>query len=147
MLTYKNNIYLLGAKLMEKYIIKIGQEHMQLERVKQLLMQTYWAQNQSYTTIEKAMANTLCFGVFYSELDKQIAFARIMTDYATRFYILDVVVDCDYRNIGIGNLLIEAIINYAPLNGLRGLLMTKDAQDFYKKFGFEAYEISIMQKK
>lgn len=132
---------------MEKYIIKIGKEHMQLEWVKQLLMQTYWAQSNSYTTIEKSMANSLCFGVFNNELDKQIAFARVMTDYATRFYILDVVVDCDYRSMGIGNLLIDAIINYEPIKALRGLLMTKDAQDFYKKFGFETYEITCMQKK
>lgn len=132
---------------MKKYIIKIGREHMQLESVKQLLMQTYWAQNNSYETIEKAMTNSLCFGVFNSALNKQIAFARVITDYATRFYIVDVVVDCNYRNMGIGNLLIESILNYESIKALRGLLMTKDAQELYKKFGFEEYEITSMQKK
>lgn len=132
---------------MEKYITKTGKEHMQLEIVKQLLMQTYWAQNYSYIVIEKAMSSSLCFGVFDSMTDIQIAFARVITDYATRFYIVDVVVDSNYRNMGIGNLLIEAIINNEILKDLRGLLMTKDAQDFYKKFGFETYEITSMQKK
>lgn len=132
---------------MEKYIIKTGKEHMQLERVKQLLMQTYWAQNYSYIVIEKAMSSSLCFGVFNHMTDTQIAFARVITDYATRFYIVDVVVDSNYRNMGIGNLLIEAIINDEILKELRGLLMTKDAHDFYKKFGFETYEITSMQKK
>lgn len=132
---------------MEKYIIKTGKEHMQLEIVKQLLMQTYWAQNYSYIVIEQAMSSSLCFGIFDSMTDTQIAFARVITDYATRFYIVDVVVDSHYRSMGIGNLLIEAIINNEILKDLRGLLMTKDAQDFYKKFGFETYEITSMQKK
>lgn len=132
---------------MEKYSVKIGKEHMQLEDIKQLLAETYWAKSNSYETIEKAMAHSLCFGIFHNELHKQIAFARVMTDYATRFYIVDVVVGSHFRSIGIGNLLIQSILDYAPLKDLRGLLMTKDAQDFYKKFGFEEYEITSMQKR
>lgn len=132
---------------MEKYIIKMGKEHMHLEDIKQLLEQTYWAANNSYETIEKAMAHSLCFGVFHNELHQQIAFARVMTDYATRFYIVDVVVSSNYRNMGVGHLLIQSILDYVPLKDLRGLLMTKDAPDFYTKFGFETYEITSMQKR
>lgn len=132
---------------MEKFCIKIGQEHMQLQDIKELLEQTYWASAYSHETIKTAIAHSICFGVFYTPCQKQIAFARVLTDYATRFYIMDVVVHSDFRNSGIGNKLIESIMNYDSLKPLRGLLMTKDAKELYKKFGFEPYEITSMQKK
>ena len=43
-------------------------------------------------------------------------------------------------------MLIEAIVTYDDLQNLRGLLITKDAKELYKKFGFEEYDITCMQK-
>lgn len=131
---------------MENYSVLIGGEFMHLHDIKNLLAQTYWAKNYSIETLQKALANSLSFGILDEMTQKQIAFARVITDYATRFYIVDVIVDHHYRNNGIGNLLIETIVNYEPLKTLRGLLITKDAQELYKKFGFEEYPITCMQK-
>lgn len=132
---------------MKKFCIKIGQDHMQIQVIKQLLNQTYWGRNYSLAQLETATSHSICFGIFYTELDKQIAFARVLTDYATRFYIMDVVVDSNFRNLGIAQQLIEAIVHYEPLQNLRGLLMTQDAQTLYEKCGFESYEITCMQKR
>lgn len=131
---------------MENYSILIGKDEMRLTDIKALLAQTYWAHQNSLETIQKSLAHSLCFGILDTSDDSQIAFARVITDYATRFYIVDVIVDATYRSKGIGNMLIEAIVTYEPLQALRGLLITKDAQDLYKKFGFEEYDITCMQK-
>lgn len=131
---------------MENYLILIGQNQMRLQDIKALLSQTYWAHQHSIETIQKSLAHSLSFGILDVSSEKQIAFARVITDYATRFYIVDVIVDEAYRSMGIGNMLIEAIVTYDDLQNLRGLLITKDAQELYKKFGFETYDITCMQK-
>lgn len=128
------------------YANLIGLESMRLYDIKALLTQTYWAKNYSMEMIEKALAHSLSFGILDKIADKQIAFARVITDYATRFYIVDVIVDAAYRSNGIGNMLIESIVRHEALQNLRGLLITKDAEELYKKFGFETYNITCMQK-
>ena len=119
---------------------------MRLQDILGLLSQTYWAKDYSLEMLEKALTHSLSFGLLDDATDTQIAFARVITDFATRFYIVDVVVDQNYRNMGIGNQLVEAIVTYEPLKSLRGLLITKDATELYKKFGFEEYDITCMQK-
>ena len=131
---------------MENYSILIGREFMRLQDILGLLSQTYWAKGYSLEMLEKALTHSLSFGLLDDATDTQIAFARVITDFATRFYIVDVVVDQNYRNMGIGNQLVEAIVTYEPLKSLRGLLITKDATELYKKFGFEEYGITCMQK-
>lgn len=131
---------------MENYSILIGQDQMRIKDIKALLSQTYWAHQNSIETIQKSLEHSLSFGILEVSSGKQIAFARVITDYATRFYIVDVIVDEAYRSMGIGNMLIEAIVTYDDLQNLRGLLITKDAQELYKKFGFETYDITCMQK-
>lgn len=131
---------------MENYSILIGQNQMRIQDIKELLSQTYWAHQNSIETIQKSLAHSLSFGILDTLRQKQIAFARVITDYATRFYIVDVIVDEAYRSMGIGNMLIEAIVTYDDLQNLRGLLITKDAKELYKKFGFEEYNITCMQK-
>ena len=42
---------------------------------------SYWAENIPKSIVEKAIQNSLCFGVYYQK--SQIGFARIMTDKAT----------------------------------------------------------------
>ena len=131
---------------MKNYSILIGREFMHIQDILTLLSQTYWANKYSLSTLEKALAHSLSFGVLDEATDIQIAFARVITDFATRFYIVDVVVDEAYRNMGIGNQLVEAIVSYEPIASLRGLLITKDAKELYKKFGFDEYDITCMQK-
>ena len=131
---------------MENYSILIGHDQMRIKDIKALLSQTYWAHQNSIETIQKSLEHSLSFGILEVSSEKQIAFARVITDYATRFYIVDVIVDEAYRSMGIGNMLIEAIVTYDDLQNLRGLLITKDAQELYKKFGFETYDITCMQK-
>lgn len=131
---------------MENYSVLMGREDMRLHDIQNLLAQTYWAKEHDIEITEKSIRHSLAFGILDEVQDRQVAFARVITDYATRFYIVDVIVDASYRSKGIGIMLIDAIVHYEPLQNLRGLLITKDAQDLYKKFGFEEYPITCMQK-
>lgn len=131
---------------MEKYYVKVGKENMQLELVKKLLEQTYWAADRSIETLEKSMEHSICFGVFLSENDKQVGFARVLTDYATTYYICDVIVDADYRGIGIGKKIMATIQNDERFSSLHGILATRDAHELYRKYGFEDGGSAFMRK-
>ena len=61
--------------------------------------ESYWAQGIPKTIVEKSIANSLCFGLFYK--DAQIGFARLITDKATFAYVADVFILREYRGKGL----------------------------------------------
>lgn len=116
-------------------VVKIGLEHMDTDKVTALLRGTYWAGERSAETIRRSMEHSLCFGAFRED-GAQVGFARVITDYATSYYLCDVVVDPDCRGAGVGSALLTAVTEHPALRPLRGILATRDAHPFYKKFGF-----------
>lgn len=127
------------------YYISKDKEKLQLDKVKDLLKQTYWAAERPEETIIKSIQNSICYGIFENN-GTQVGFARIITDYATTYYLCDVIIDKEHRAKGLGKLLIENITNDIDLKNLRGLLLTKDAHGLYKQYGFERDTEKFMQK-
>lgn len=101
-----------------------------------LSKESYWAQNRSIETIRRSIENSLCFGVFQGE--RQIGFARVVTDYAVFAWILDVFILEEFRQLGLGKMLMSSIMNHEDLQNLqRWGLATNDAHSLYEKFGFQ----------
>lgn len=97
--------------------------------------ESYWAKGIPQDVYFKSIENSLCFGVYFN--DKQIGFARVITDYATFAYLADVFIDKRYRKKGLSKWLIQNIINHPELKNLRRwLLATADAHQLYQQFGF-----------
>lgn len=119
-----------------RYTLKKGSENMCIADIMELLSQTHWACNRKKATVEKAIKNSLCFGIF-DENGKQIAFGRAVTDYATMYYVSDVVVDKWHHHCGLGTVLMNFIKDAPELEKLWGFLGTTKAADFYSGFGFE----------
>lgn len=126
------------------YVITDCKSKMQIDIIFKLLNDTYWAKNWSKETIKTAMNNSICFGVFLQ--NKQIAFARCVTDFSTMYWLCDVVVDKEYRNNGIGNALIEAITKHENLCSLIGILSSNHSKELYKKYGFRLSTNGFMIK-
>ncbi len=120
--------------LYKDFVISDDPDLLQLDRICALLASSYWASDRSREKIEKSIQNSLCFGV-YNE-GEQIAFARCVTDYATMFWLADVMVDENYRGQGIGKAMVQAILSHELLRGLNGILATRDAHTLYAKYGF-----------
>lgn len=119
------------------FTVKCGYESMRLDDVKELLDQTYWAKGRDEKIIKASLENALCFGAFLTESGRQIGLTRVITDYATAFYLSDVIVHEDYRGMGVGKAIIDAVMSDPRLVSLRGILATRDAAGFYRKYGFE----------
>jgi N-acetylglutamate synthase-like GNAT family acetyltransferase len=100
------------------------------------LSQTYWGKARSREVIEKSIRNSLCFGIFHA--GRQIGFARAVTDYATFCYLADVYILEPYRRRGLARWLVNSVLAHPELKNLRRwCLVTRDAQDLYRKCGFQ----------
>ncbi|MBX3241985.1 MAG: GNAT family N-acetyltransferase [Chitinophagaceae bacterium] len=96
---------------------------------------SYWAKGRTVDAMKTCIDNSLNFGVYLD--DKQIGFARVLTDYAQFAYIMDLFIDENHRGKGYSKALMKYIIE---LDGLKAVKMwrlaTGDAHGLYKKFGF-----------
>ena len=129
-----------------KYRIVDDLSQMNLDDIIKLLKSTYWADKRSDEQIEKSARNSSCYGIFVEGEDKLAGFARVISDYATTYYLCDVVVDEEYRNKGLGTALVAYIESLPVFAGLRGILVTRDAHSLYRKFGYEVVDGRVMIK-
>jgi N-acetylglutamate synthase-like GNAT family acetyltransferase len=96
---------------------------------------SYWAQGRSRATVERTIANSLCFGA-YSE-GKMVGFGRVVTDYAVIGYLADIFVVPELRGRGVGKALVQAMVEHPDIAGLQVVLLrSTDARSFYASFGF-----------
>jgi len=99
--------------------------------------QSYWAKGRNRQTIEKSIENSLCFGM-YDSANKQVGFARVVSDFSIFAWLMDVFILPDYRGNGLGKLLMNEIMIHKDLQGVkRWGLGTNDAHGLYEKFGFK----------
>jgi GNAT superfamily N-acetyltransferase len=98
--------------------------------------ESYWAKGVPREVVERSIAHSLNFAAFDGN-GAQVAFARVVTDYATFAYLADVFVLEAHRGRGLSKRLLQAIVGHADLQGLRRwLLATRDAHGLYAQFGF-----------
>jgi GNAT superfamily N-acetyltransferase len=103
--------------------------------VHRFLAGTHWARGIPLAVLQRAIENSLCFGLYRD--GRQIGFARVVTDHATFAYLADVFVLPEERNAGLGQFLIERILAHPELQGLRRwLLGTSKAHNLYNRCGF-----------
>jgi N-acetylglutamate synthase-like GNAT family acetyltransferase len=108
---------------------------MDIDLIHSFLTRSYWAEGISKEIVRRSIEGALCFGVF--ENDKQVGFARMITDRATFAYLADVFIIEEYRGLGLCKWLMEVIMSHPDLQGLRRMILaTRDAHELYKKFGF-----------
>lgn len=139
-----------GEDRESSYYIRKDIENMHLSEVTDLLRSTEWAEDRTEEMIRKSMENSCPYGLFLKAgtgedrikessmagKDRQIGFARVLTDGVTTFYLMDFVIEEKYRSQGFGTILMDRIMKE---NGhLYGMLHTKDAKAFYEKYGFRA---------
>lgn len=122
---------------MGDFEIITGIENMQMKAVMSLLRTTHWASHRCEQQERLAMEHSFCFGARDCQTGEQIAFARVVTDYGTTYCLCDVVVAPAWQRRGVGRGMLEAIQSDPLFRDLRGILVSRDAQAFYAKFGFE----------
>jgi N-acetylglutamate synthase-like GNAT family acetyltransferase len=119
----------------ETFTVSTDRSKVDLNKVCDFLARSYWANNRKRETIMKSIEHSLCFSLF--DGNEQIGFARVITDGATFAYLCDVFIDENYRGKKLGTWLLQCILEHPDVTGVRRFcLVTKDAHEFYKPFGF-----------
>ena len=121
----------------DRFAISTDPSRLDIERIHDYICnESYWAQGIPKETLERALANSLCFGVYEGE--QQIGLARVVTDRATYAYLCDVYILESYRGEGLGKWLMSCVLAHPDLQGLRRFTLgTRDAHGLYRQFGFD----------
>jgi GNAT superfamily N-acetyltransferase len=96
---------------------------------------SYWVAGISRSSVEKCIQYSLCFGAYAD--GRQVAFARVITDYVRFAHLLDVFVLPEFRGRGFAKLLMSNILSHPELRTIaRYTLSTQDAHGLYAQYGF-----------
>jgi GNAT superfamily N-acetyltransferase len=102
------------------------------------LTRSYWSPGIELDKVTRAIENSLCLAAQHE--GRQVAFARIVSDYTTFAYLADVYVLEAHRGRGIASAMLAYLRVHPRLQGLRRwLLFTKDAQPLYASAGWSQY--------
>jgi len=125
---------------MENITISTDKSKLDISLIHQFLShESYWAKGIPIEIVKRSIDNSLCFGVFKD--NKQVGFARMISDFATFAYLADVFILPEYRKLGLSKKLIKEILAHPDLQGLRAMLLgTVDAHGLYRQFGFKELE-------
>ena len=118
------------------YTISTDKSRLEIGMIHKFLSEdSYWARNIPRDLVERSIENSICFGAY--DGDRQIGFARVVTDCATFAYIGDVFVLPSHRGAGVSKEIMRAIREHPDLQRLRRwYLLTRDAHKLYEQFGF-----------
>jgi GNAT superfamily N-acetyltransferase len=122
------------------YRLSFDPADMQVDAIHAFLAQSYWAQNIARAVVERAIAGSLCVGIF-APAGEQVGFARAVTDRATFAYLADVYVLEAHRGHGLAARMVTALHDHPELQGLRRwMLATSDAHGLYAALGWAPIE-------
>jgi GNAT superfamily N-acetyltransferase len=111
------------------------------------LLATYWGNHRTADMIRTSFEHSLVCGLY--KQNRQVGLTRIITDYATFAYLCDVYIDPAERGNKVGTWMVDQTLDLPHMPKLRRwVLFTLDAQDLYRKFGFEnpAYPERVMER-
>ena len=106
---------------------------------KYLSEESYWCNGIPIETVAKSIDGSHCFGLYHFE--KQIGFARVVTDHATFAYLADVFILSEHQGKKLSKWLMKTIVEHPKFQNLRRwMLATRDAHSLYEQFGFKTLE-------
>jgi GNAT superfamily N-acetyltransferase len=120
-----------------QYSITTDARKLDVDAMHAYLSRSFWAEGIPRETVAKAVANSLCFGLFDGA--NQVGLARVVTDRATFAYLCDVYVLETHRGQGLGKWLIEPSWRTRIFRVSGAFqLVTRDAHGLYSRHGFDA---------
>lgn len=135
-------------KTMNQITVSTDKNKLDVPFIQDFLKDIYWAAGRTIEEVQKTIDSSVCFGIYLD--NKQIGFARVITDYVVFGYVMDVFITKEHRGKGYSFVLIENMMNEPILKDIKiWRLATTDAHFLYEKFGFTALENpeKMMEKK
>jgi GNAT superfamily N-acetyltransferase len=120
------------------YVISADPARLDPTAIQSYLQRSYWAKGVPLEIVERAVKGSLCIGA-YDEAGEQVGLVRLISDYATFCFVCDVYVLEPHRGRGLSKAMLAMAFAHPHLQGLRRFsLVTLDAHELYRQFGFRA---------
>ncbi len=121
------------------YEIATDPARLDIAAIHAYLTRSYWSPGIPFAVVERAVRNSLCFGLYEKASGAQVGLSRVVTDHATFAYLCDVYVLEEHRGRGLGKFMMRAVMAHPALSGARrAMLGTRDAHGLYAQYGFRA---------
>ncbi len=106
---------------------------------------SYWAAGRTLEAVEASIAGSARVIGLYRD-DRQLGFARVISDGVTRAYLADVFVLPEARGCGLGKELVREAVDLGPHREVPFVLHTADAHALYARFGFRPAGERVMER-
>lgn len=130
------------------YTITTDKSQLIIKDIHQWLSEeAYWCKGIPLDRVKTAFDNSYCIGAVID--GRQIAYARLVTDYATFAYLADVYVAEAHRGKGISKKMMEILFEQDWVMRLRRMMLaTINAHGLYRQYGFSEckYPERLMEK-
>ena len=98
---------------------------------------TFWAKGRNKQQLCKMLFNSTVVVSLWHH-NKLIGFGRATSDLVFRAVLWDVVIDSKHQGLGMGKLIIEAILKNKKIRSVEKVyLMTTNSSEFYQQLGFK----------
>lgn len=120
-----------------KFYITTEKDKLDIDKIHEEVKNSYWGDYRTLEMTQNTITHSLCFGV-YSDVGKQVGFARVLTDKVVMAYIMDVLIFDGYQGQGLGKMFVEYVLNHPEIKSVQTIaLKTKDAHGLYTPYGFK----------
>lgn len=104
------------------YEISTDRARLDVELIHRFLSREFWdTAGIPRDRVERSIQHSLCFGVFDGE--RQVGFARVVTDRATFAFVSDDFIVESHRRRGLARWLMQCILAHPDLQGLRRIML------------------------
>jgi GNAT superfamily N-acetyltransferase len=119
-----------------EYCISTDKAKLDIDAIHEFLStKAYWCLNIPKEKVQTGIRHSLCFGVYKG--NKQVGFARVISDFSAIAYLGDVYILEEERGKGLSKWLMQTVMGHPDLQGLRRwILLTGDAHGLYRQFGW-----------
>lgn len=115
----------------------------QIEELHVLIQQQWWGGKRSLEDVMLMAANTsLMLGLVETSSNRLVGFCRVLTDFAFRATIYDVMVTEELTGRGLGKRLMDTLCNHSSLQRVSFIYLACEPglSSFYETWGFKSYE-------
>ncbi len=118
----------------------------QIEDLYGLYQAEWWSRGRSLEDVRLMLTNSSLIVAFAEpENERLLAFCRVLTDFVFRAVIYDVIVVPDWRGLGVGRLLMDAVSSHPRLQRVSSIWLScaPDKVAFYEKWGFSVFSDDV----
>lgn len=124
---------------MDHYKIIEKLDENQLEELHSLFKKEWWTQHRQLSEIRRLVDNSsVVIGLINDKTGELIGFGRVISDTIYRAFIFDIIAKENYRNNGIGTIVINSILEHPHVRDVERveLYCPDRLVPYYERFGF-----------